>query len=117
VTRKPIVRIAAAIAGGLFVAVALLALLVAVNAGTGFRSSTGTTPLRWTIPLVAGALVGAVAWLLLADEIAEEVSEPRSSECHACGAAILDDWRLCPYCGGIVSKTDDPAEPQVRQVV
>lgn len=103
--RKPIVRIAAAVTGGLFVAVTLLALLFIVNAGSGLSGTTGATPLGWTVPLIAGALVGAVAWLLLSEDPPELTAEAFSSTCGACGAAVRDDWRLCPYCGAIV---DDP---------
>lgn len=106
-TRKPIVRVAAAITGGLFATFALLALLLAVNAGAGFEGTTGTTPLGWTVPLIAGALVGAVAWLLLAEDVQDPDMDHRAATCSACGEGILEDWRMCPYCGDMVSNSPE----------
>jgi hypothetical protein len=97
--RKPVIRFAAAVFGGLAATAALLAILIVLNA-----DGAGTRPFGWTIPLLTGLMVGVVAWALLVD--APEVEEPVISEstCGTCGRNILSDWRICPYCGTLVSR-------------
>ncbi|MBI5232204.1 MAG: hypothetical protein HY876_08585 [Coriobacteriales bacterium] len=105
--RKPLLRIAAAALGGLAVATVLLAITLVVNAGGGFSGTTAATPLGWTIPLIAGVLVGGLAWLLLSDRPARGGREnpPTSIACASCGKACLDSWRLCPFCGTLLRQS------------
>jgi len=108
--RKRLMRLLLAVGGAIGIVVALLALLVAINAGLGFGGCTGTSPLGWTIPLVSGGLIGGVAWMLLlrapnySDE--SEVTARRSVPCPSCGKAVMRDWRLCPYCSDALPKSD-----------
>lgn len=108
--RKRLMRLLLAVGGAIGIVVALLALLVAINAGLGFAGCTGTSPLGWTIPLVSGGLIGGVAWMLLlrapnySDE--SEVTARRSVPCPSCGKAVMRDWRLCPYCSDALPKSD-----------
>jgi len=91
--------------GGLAVGVSLLGLLMIANAGQGFAGCTATTALGWTIPLIAGGLVGLASWILLTEREGEDSGrELRSTACEVCGHRVLDEWRLCPYCGTITEQ-------------
>jgi len=103
VARKPVFRVAAAVFGGVAVAVSLLGILAFVNADEGFAGCAATTALGWTIPLVAGGLVGLTSWLLLVErDSGDDRPGLQSSRCDACGSPVVDEWRLCPYCGHVV---------------
>jgi len=108
VARKPVLRLAAAAVGGLVVAAVLLAGILVLNASDGFAGSTAATPLGWTIPLIAGVLVGGLAWLLLSDRRPRSHGErPTSVSCTSCGKPCLTTWRLCPYCGTLLGGPKD----------
>jgi hypothetical protein len=89
-------KLAAAVLGGFAVVTALAALAVAV-------SDAGHVAARevWVVPLVAGGAVGLFSWYLLSGAGSSEhrAAGRATVGCAACGAEILDDWRLCPYCG------------------
>lgn len=105
--RNPLMRIAAAAVGGMAAAAVLLAVIFVVNADGGFAGSTAATPMGWTIPLIAGVMVGGLAWLLLADSHAQEPSRgepPHSVACATCGKSCLETWRLCPHCGTLIGE-------------
>lgn len=95
-------RLLLAVGGAIGIVVALLALLVAVNAGFGFGGCTGTGTLGWAIPLFSGGLIGGVAWVLLLRapnySSDSDADTRRSVPCPSCGKAVMIDWRLCPYC-------------------
>ncbi len=99
-SRSPAVRITAALLGGVAAASALFAVLLVATAderGAGFRSLGH----GWGVPLLAGVVVGILSWLLLNESPVDDESRALSGHtlCSACGSPILEDWRLCPYCG------------------
>ena len=111
-SRRPEFRVAAAVFGGVAVAVSLLGILAFMNAGKGFTGCAATTALGWTIPLVAGGLVGFASWLLLVErETDDDHHEFTASTCSACGSPVIDDWRMCPYCGHVVQSSPPPVLP------
>jgi hypothetical protein len=58
--------------------------------------------------LVILALAGA-AWFIVSRSTAHR-AEPRVYvECDSCSRSILEEWRLCPYCG---SRVDRDAVPE-----
>ncbi len=89
--------ILAIVAGALLVSGIVIAM---ASAGRGSASGSAIT---WTVPIVAGILVALVA-LLLGEQPggAEAGEELRSTSCAACGTSIIDEWRLCPYCGQLL---------------
>ncbi len=93
---RPTVRLTVAAAGGV-AAVAALATFLVVSSG-GERGA----PAGWAVPLIAGAGVGLLSWFLLASTGRGESrgASPVLVRCVSCGAEVLEDWRLCPYCGG-----------------
>ena len=111
-TRKQLMRIASAALGGLAVGLAFMAALLVLNSGGGLVGCTAATAAGWTIPLLAGLVVGGVAWILLAEDKGGG-STPNgstlSARCAGCGRPVADEWRLCPYCG-VVTGVDD-ADP------
>lgn len=78
----------------------LFGVLYAFDGGFGLAGSTLTGRLGWAIPLLSGAIIGGVAWMLLShsDDDPSAVM-PRSVPCGVCGKPVLSDWRLCPHCG------------------
>jgi hypothetical protein len=88
----------------LVAAVAALAVLAGLAGAVLVRGVTaGALPLNsgWAIPLVAGGSVGLLSWFLLAGRAHGGSTEPRRAmvRCASCGTELLEEWRLCPYCG------------------
>lgn len=114
-TRKPVVRFVAAVAAGLAVGAALLAVIIVVNAGADFAGSTAATRYGWAIPIVTGLVVAAVAWALLSSESPDPEFENlrvASSACRQCGQPVLAEWRLCPYCGSLTAEDQPTVDPR-----
>ncbi len=106
-------RLLAATAGVVAVAAVLFGLLLAINADCGFAGCTGTSAFGWTLPIVAGILIGGVAWFLLfsAPNYADlGRHRPHSIPCPSCRKAVMAGWRLCPYCGRVLPLGTDARE-------
>jgi hypothetical protein len=103
---RMVLKLLAAVIGAVSIAVVLFAVAILSRSVDGRGSSL--TALNWIVPIVAGFLVGGVAWALLAtgDRLP---SRPRI-RCTACGSSILDGWRICPHCGHFVGDAVDCAE-------
>lgn len=86
---------------GLFgTAITVVAILLAVNAKSGFSGSTGAAPFGWVAPPLAASVIAGLAWVLLRqDSRANDAAAPESQPCPSCGRKVLGKWRLCPYCG------------------
>lgn len=105
---KRLKRLLLTVAGAFGAVVALFALLVVVNGATGFIGCTGTSPAGWTFPLLAGGLIGGVAWgLLLRSPHTGDDGVRHSVPCPSCDKAVMADWRLCPYCGRSLTAVAD----------
>ena len=104
---------AAAIALGLLVALGLAAL----HGGDSELSRLlGTRTLELAVPLAAGAVIGLGAWALLDDPAPALQDSPHAEvACPTCGQTILEDWRLCPYCGSFVAVSESGATRTVGQ--
>ena len=108
--KHPIVR-SAAVASVLFAALVAVAVLV-FGELAGSRHIPASAV--WAIPLLAGGAVGLLALFLLAGtNLEDERGTGRSAvSCPMCGKQVLEDWRLCPYCGGsnepIIIEADQP---------
>jgi hypothetical protein len=93
-------KVLVAILGGA-AALAAVALTVFALANPGILDGVD-----WVIPVLAGAVVGSLGWLVLAE--AREVESSRSlasdQRCPVCGEQVLSDWRLCPHCGAIIDE-------------
>jgi len=109
--QKAAQRWALVLVGGLTFAALLFGVLVRLNAEYGFVACTATTPFGWIVPVVAGAVLGLVVLILLDDRRRdsgddEAGRELRSTACPSCGNEIIDEWRLCPDCGQLLSRSD-----------
>lgn len=84
--------------GGLALVAGLAAVLVAAMGEMRMIPATAV----WAIPLVAGGTVGLLSWFLLGGVSDEEARDagPAKARCATCGMEVLEEWRLCPYCGG-----------------
>lgn len=98
--RAALLRIAAAVFGGLVV-VGVLSAFVGMNSAGGPLAWSAGSPAGWAVPVVAGATVGVLSWLLLGGENSADASSdgPQTVDCPVCGTELLEEWRLCPYCG------------------
>jgi len=96
--KHPFARSTTTLVGG----IAVLALVVALVVGV--VSGTLPTPRNsgWAVPLVAGGAVGLLSLFLLAGTTRDEERDAplMKTSCAACGMQVLEEWRLCPYCGG-----------------
>ena len=98
-------RIVYAVLGGLALAALLIAALAVANGTQGIAYCTASR-FGWMVPLFAGLVIGGVALLLLDSrntgrESIRDTSAP--SVCPACDKPILEDWRMCPHCGQLLS--------------
>jgi hypothetical protein len=93
-------RVVIAVAVGLLLSAVMLTTIVVVNQGVDLSGCLAATPLGWGAILVA-ALVIAVAGRVLYSVGSRFDEGPgfETSVCTSCGRAVLDEWRLCPYCG------------------
>ena len=105
-------KIAIALLGAFVLAGALLAVLAFVNVGNGVIAGTSAETLGWIVPIVAGAVIGALAFLLLDDGSGVEGGERelRPSTCRACGSDTISEWRICPHCGEFLDREGDVAQ-------
>jgi hypothetical protein len=63
------------------------------------------------VGLVAALVIGTLAWFLLdAGELPGGSDEPEERRCPGCNRAILQQWRMCPYCGTMLDSGDPVAE-------
>ena len=95
---------AATAATALLVALGLAALR---GGDSALSQLLGLRTLELGVPLAAGAVIGLAAWALLEDPppTPQDVSYAEMA-CPTCGRNILEDWRLCPYCGSLVAATE-----------
>lgn len=93
-----------AVLGGL-TAVSIVAAVAAELDDSGLGRLYDLGLLAWVVPVIAGAAVGALAWLVL-DGLPDEDDGESSSgfTCRVCGHPMLDDWRMCPHCGAVIGR-------------
>ncbi len=109
-SRTGIVRLTVVALGGLAVVVAFGALVASMRGGGQPAGLAFVRGAGWIVPLVGGAAVGAFSWLILSGTTFGEVScTPSTVPCPLCGTDVLEDWRMCPYCGESYELTlEDP---------
>lgn len=100
-TRPVLQKLIVAAAGGFAAAgLVLIGLLALDFVGSG--RSTVLMGTGWMLPLLAGALTGVVAWMLVRGSAREGEScgwHHTGTTCPSCGGSVRADWRLCPHCG------------------
>jgi hypothetical protein len=102
VTRVSAKRVGLAVFGGL-AAICILTAIAANLDDSGFAPFGSLGIFMWVMPLILGASVGALAWLLLGGASSEQQGSGRAElACPVCGRPILANWRLCPHCGSLV---------------
>jgi hypothetical protein len=93
--RKRLVLLVGALAGLLAIG---LAVILLDGDDRAFIGGPGSL-LGWTVPLVALFVIVAVTWWLLARDADDSDDDSVYVNCDSCGHSILQEWRLCPYCG------------------
>jgi hypothetical protein len=87
---------------GLAVEAALLGLLAFRLASRITGHPSAATAIGWMTTLAAVS-VGAILWYVLARDDAPDLRPlTDAAHCSNCGHTVVDDWRLCPYCGTFV---------------
>jgi hypothetical protein len=94
--------IAGVIAAVLGVGVALIAYAAPLLGARDLRFD-------WPVPLVAGGTVGFLSWFLVSatPSTFDDDGVRTVVQCATCGAEVLEEWRLCPHCGGAKPATAD----------
>jgi hypothetical protein len=104
--RSEIRRVVVAVMAGVLLCSAMLAIIVVVNQGLDLSGCVAATPLGWTAILVSGLVIAVAGWMLFsAGRRFDDGPRLATVECPVCGRAVLEEWRLCPYCG---SEADVP---------
>lgn len=82
----------------------VVAVVLLVNAGTGFAGCTSAMQFGWIAPLIAASIIGGLAWVLLSQDRTSEddVTSIPAAECPECGRTVMGAWRMCPYCGEVL---------------
>ncbi|GEM_PF-1108372 len=100
---RPHTRLFIIITTAVSLVLSLFAVLHIANGGLGFEGCTATATFGWLIPLLSGALVAVIAWMLIDGDRggpSDSVKgDPEATVCMYCGSGILQEWKLCPYCG------------------
>jgi hypothetical protein len=80
--------------------------------GSCFFGCGLTGPIGWIIP-IGSLLVILLVTRALLTRVPKDLSSGEHAnavECPQCGRALLEDWRLCPYCGFAFDlSTDTPS--------
>jgi len=89
----------------------VLALVLTLFADTELYVLPQGAGLGWVIPAIAAGLVVLLSWALLSSHHRhDEQSTPVMVRCTSCDAVMMQEWRMCPYCGSIKSEGDTPDE-------
>jgi hypothetical protein len=114
VHRKSVKRLALVVAGGFVATGSILAAVTFI--GEMYVTGSATAAYGWIIPIITGAVIGLVAFLLLdADPVERKPPvEIRSTACSECGAEINDDWRMCPHCGTMLEDEEKASRRDYR---
>lgn len=93
-----------AVAVALVTTAVVIALVLLVNAGSGFEGCTSATQFGWAAPLLAASIIGGLAWVLLSQDHTVGDDDPHvpATECPECGRTVMGEWRMCPYCGEVL---------------
>lgn len=99
--RSRLLQLLSAVSGGLAAVLGLLGILLLLSGRTGLMGGcSALTPVGWTVPLLSGAVIGAVTWILLGQEtLSDDPSGGSASTCPSCSTSVMSEWRLCPHCG------------------
>lgn len=94
--RTRLVIITGAISG----LVALVWLVSSIGSTSGGVSAGASPVLLVAVPLLTLLCIVGTTWYLLVREARDsEVEDRPYVTCASCGRSILQEWRLCPYCG------------------
>ncbi len=93
------------IAGCLAILLAAAGVIVMFTLDSRVAGSVVARPLGWLAPIVALFVIMGAGWLLLIQR--RSGSDPRPSfertSCPECSHEVLGQWRMCPYCGGMLN--------------
>ena len=59
------------------------------------------------LPVLAVLTFAGAAWFVFSRTGAHDTETRAYVECGACSRSILEEWRLCPYCGSRVERSAD----------
>ncbi len=106
-TSRPATRALAGLLSGLVVTGVVLALALTLFADANIYVLPRGAGLGWLIPAIATGLVVLLSWALLSSHHRnDERATPVMVRCGSCDAVMMQQWRLCPYCGNIKSEGD-----------
>ncbi len=106
-TSRPVTRALASLLSGLVVLGVVVALALTLFADTELYLLPRGEGLGWMIPAIAAGLVVLLSWALLSSRHHNELqSTPVMVRCTSCDAVMMQEWRMCPYCGSIKSEGD-----------
>jgi len=92
---------------GAFAASLLVVALVLTNGGM-LSQTTAASNAGWLMPVAAGLTAAGVAWTLTrvrSNSSDDAADEHTVTACTTCGGSVFDEWRLCPHCGTMLSRS------------
>lgn len=92
------------VAGAASVVMSMAGVAFLVFTDARVEGSVVARPLGWLVPVVVASVIATVGWLLLA-QCGYERSDRTAlgtAHCPACDREVLGNWRMCPYCGGML---------------
>jgi hypothetical protein len=108
-------RVLLVITACLLMSAAVLALVVIANQGLELSGCVAAMPLGWAAVIVSSLVIAVVGGVLfITGKRIDEGSRLKTVECRSCAGAVLEEWRICPYCGadtGTPYPVADPAQP------
>lgn len=110
-TSRPVTRALAGLLSGLVVLGVVVALGMTLFADADLYLLPRGAGLGWLIPAIVAGLVVLLSWTLLSSHRRhEETSPPVMVRCSSCDAVMMQEWRMCPYCGFIKSEGETSDE-------
>lgn len=100
-------RLVLALLGGFGAVGVVIAVFALVRPAGLITGVPGLLPIGWIVPLGSLFVIVGVTWLLLSQAPMDGRSDAApydSINCPSCGRQVMIDWRLCPYCGAMMTE-------------
>lgn len=109
--RKRLISVVGVLAGVLAIGLLVATFIPAVRDLIG---GPGTV-MGWVVPLVSIFAIVAITWFLIVRDVQTTDDDTGSASCWSCGHVIMNEWRICPYCGAELRAWKPAAEGSLHR--